>query len=43
MNKIIDDIYKFWNITEPVADIFTGYEDLYEEFNIHLEIEPTIL
>ena len=35
MNKIIDDIYKFWNITEPVADIFTGYEDLYEEFDKH--------
>jgi SAM-dependent methyltransferase len=32
---MIDELYKFWNITEPVADIFTGYEDLYTEFDKH--------
>jgi len=32
---MIDELYKFWNITNPVADIFTGYEDLYTEFDKH--------
>ena len=32
---MIDELYKFWNITDPVADVFTGYEDLYTEFDKH--------
>ena len=32
---MIEDIYKFWNINNDyaVADTFTGYEDLYHEFD----------
>jgi len=32
---LIEDIYKFWNITDAyaVGDTFTGYEDLYDEFD----------
>ncbi len=30
---MIDDIYKFWNISQPVDDVFTGYEDLYDIFD----------
>ena len=34
---MIEDIYKFWNINNDyaVADTFTGYEDLYHEFDKH--------
>jgi SAM-dependent methyltransferase len=34
---LIQDIYKFWNITDAyaVGDTFTGYEDLYDEFDKH--------
>ena len=30
---MLNRIYDFWNIKEPVADVFTGYEDLYHEFD----------
>lgn len=34
---MIDEIYKFWNINADyaIADTFTGYEDLYNEFDKH--------
>ena len=34
---MIDEIYKFWNITPEYifSDEFTGYEDLYPEFDKH--------
>ena len=34
---MIEDIYRFWNIdpSYAVADTFTGYEDLYHEFDKH--------
>jgi SAM-dependent methyltransferase len=34
---LIEDIYRFWNIDHSyaVADHFTGYEDLYYEFDKH--------
>ena len=34
---MIEDIYRFWNIdpSYAVADAFTGYEDLYHEFDKH--------